>query len=637
MDNILEPPHEISPKSGLCPPSSLLNSPRPLSPLPSTPELRRCSETDHEAILSGLDDSEWETSDEEETLELEIESTGSKVDQPLRDKDDLLSFGTDLDLGEEPSDDSIPAGLRRPLAPPFDPISALRSSGDPSFEEYVTPTTTTRKRSDGVGTEKNPTQEEMDAFFGFVDPSSKISSASPPPATPFREYRPPTPPASAPRKRRKLKKSSETIVLSPVEGSLPSASAEKRLAIISSLQRLLLDILRKLAESVRTLTGTGSLSTTDRRPALSSTTMIICVELTRRGGRPAAAGDDQSEGAGVELDSHPKKQRIVYPRKLGKGVDLRIGGRELGCFLRVVELVLEGLIDDTISTKRDLYYRDVFLFRKQQTVDKIIDDLAAALKVRRSELNVVATSKGLFAGELVLRMTDGTTKSGSGEGSLIPPALLIDRLEASQVAWILVVEKDAIFHSLASTIGHKGLGKGVLITGKGYPDVATRELVKRLADDFPSVPIMFLVDGDPHGIEIMSTFVLGSSAMSHDAFNLATGVERATWIGLRPTSLTGGSIPRDDLLLLTPRDRKKILAMIRREWIPSEWRRELECMLHLNRKAEIEILSSRNFPLSPPDSFEEGPLVPTSTRGSALVAFVSEEIKKVLVEKGDEG
>jgi len=38
---------------------------------------------------------------------------------------------------------------------------------------------------------------------------------------------------------------------------------------------------------------------------------------------------------------------------------------------------------------------------------------------------------------------------------------------------------------------------------------------------------MFLVDADPHGIEIMSTWVLGSSALSHDSSNLAIGLDRA--------------------------------------------------------------------------------------------------------------
>jgi meiotic recombination protein SPO11 len=83
---------------------------------------------------------------------------------------------------------------------------------------------------------------------------------------------------------------------------------------------------------------------------------------------------------------------------------------------------------------------------------------------------------------------------------------------------------------------------------------------------------MFLVDADPHGIEIISTFVLGSSALSHDSSNLAIGIRRATWLGLRPTSIGARPETRDQMLMLNARDRRKILAMLKREWFPEEWK-----------------------------------------------------------------
>lgn len=104
--------------------------------------------------------------------------------------------------------------------------------------------------------------------------------------------------------------------------------------------------------------------------------------------------------------------------------------------MRVIQMLLDGLSADTTSTKRDLYYRDVNLFRKQLAVDTVrsarrsrqvillhadgiartsqmIDDIAATLRVRRSDLGVVATSKGLFAGPVQLALKDGSTLSGA--------------------------------------------------------------------------------------------------------------------------------------------------------------------------------------------------------------------------------
>ena len=44
---------------------------------------------------------------------------------------------------------------------------------------------------------------------------------------------------------------------------------------------------------------------------------------------------------------------------------------------------------------------------------QLVDDLAASLRVRRSDLNVVATAKGLFAGAVKLVLTDGSELSSA--------------------------------------------------------------------------------------------------------------------------------------------------------------------------------------------------------------------------------
>jgi meiotic recombination protein SPO11 len=46
----------------------------------------------------------------------------------------------------------------------------------------------------------------------------------------------------------------------------------------------------------------------------------------------------------------------------------------------------------------------------------------------------------------------------------------------------------AVFSTLAtSTLLDDGdLGNGIILTGKGYPDIATRDLLKLLADSYPA-------------------------------------------------------------------------------------------------------------------------------------------------------
>lgn len=138
-----------------------------------------------------------------------------------------------------------------------------------------------------------------------------------------------------------------------------------------------------------------------------------------------------------------------------------------------------------------------------------------------------------------------------------------------------------------------------MITGKGYPDMATRHLVKTLSDNLPSsVPIMALVDGDAFGIDILSVYKYGSRALQHENFKLAA--ERIKWLGLWSSELAPLGIDRDALIPISKHDEKKAFEMLRRPTnIPKKWRKELMHMLHSRRKAEIEILYTGNADASP--------------------------------------
>jgi meiotic recombination protein SPO11 len=82
--------------------------------------------------------------------------------------------------------------------------------------------------------------------------------------------------------------------------------------------------------------------------------------------------------------------------------------------------------------------------------------------------------------------------------------------------------------------------------GKGYPDLATRQMVKMLSDNLPAtyvvspfsssatifsrVPFVTLVDGDAYGLDIASVYKFGSVALRHESYRLA--VPRIECIGV---------------------------------------------------------------------------------------------------------
>jgi len=106
------------------------------------------------------------------------------------------------------------------------------------------------------------------------------------------------------------------------------------------------------------------------------------------------------------------------------------------------------------------------------------------------------------------------------------------------------------------------------------------------------------VDFDPDGIAIMSTYKHGSWTLSHENANL--NVPSMRWLGLQSRELLDGTTGglNDGLLQLTMRDRKKAMKMLERPLLDEggegkEWRRELQVMLMLGVKAEMEILADR--------------------------------------------
>lgn len=81
----------------------------------------------------------------------------------------------------------------------------------------------------------------------------------------------------------------------------------------------------------------------------------------------------------------------------------------------MVRLLYETLSHGDIITKRDIYYRDVALFKRQSTVDQIIDVLCESLQVELFQLGCAATQKGLLYGDVQFLYGDGTANGCKSE------------------------------------------------------------------------------------------------------------------------------------------------------------------------------------------------------------------------------
>lgn len=90
----------------------------------------------------------------------------------------------------------------------------------------------------------------------------------------------------------------------------------------------------------------------------------------------------------------------------------------------------------------------------------------------------------------------------------------------------------------------------------------------------------------------MSTYKHGSFKLSHESAGL--NVPSIQWLGIQSRDVLGGNDgdEYDGLLRLSARDRKKAADMLQKSE-ETEWRRELQVMLMLNVKAEMEVLAER--------------------------------------------
>ncbi|PYH78548.1 meiotic recombination protein spo11 [Aspergillus uvarum CBS 121591] len=263
--------------------------------------------------------------------------------------------------------------------------------------------------------------------------------------------------------------------------------------------------------------------------------------------------------------------------------------------MRVLSGIADAVEKGVVVSKRDIYYNDPAIFGSQRIVDRLVDDFAHTVGVDRIALNVGAAAKGLVV---------GSDFQAAVQDTLVPRPQDIQSLEVSDIEWVLILEKEAVYRRLAGMNYHvrSTAGLGILVTGKGYPDLNTRAFVRRLYDESrhrqASKRIRFyaLVDGDPDGMAIMSTYKYGSLAYAHE--NSALNCPEIQWLGLRTSDIVAGVDPsgNDALLSLTERDRKTILAMLSNNpvWAvdgpEQDARAELLQMLMLNVKAEMQIL-----------------------------------------------
>lgn len=169
---------------------------------------------------------------------------------------------------------------------------------------------------------------------------------------------------------------------------------------------------------------------------------------------------------------------------------------------KVMEMCFRVLQQGKLVTQRELFYKLLSdspeFFTSQLQVNRTVQDVVALLHCTRQSLGIMASSRGAIIGRLLLQepgeeVIDCSMLGQAGHVISGDLNLLNKLVFHSDARYVIIVEKDAIFQRLAEDRLFNRI-PCILITAKGYPDIATRFIVHRLNHNFPDLPVLALVD-----------------------------------------------------------------------------------------------------------------------------------------------
>lgn len=270
---------------------------------------------------------------------------------------------------------------------------------------------------------------------------------------------------------------------------------------------------------------------------------------------------------------------------------------------------LKKFLDEDLHTSiRGLYYQlkyslgediDENLFDEQSESNVLIEDLEAALDVKREDFNLTTDRKGVLAGPIKILdrfkgeeiIIDGTKMGRSG---WMIPSDVDNDMEIIEIGaeYVLVVEKDALWQRLnEDKFWQKN--KSILITPKGQSSRGTRRLLRKLADQ--GLPIYVFTDCDAWGWYIYWTLKVGSINLAY--LGKGFSVPEAKFIGVTMSDIDKFPFLKKLTINAKDVDIKRAQELLEYEWIKKhpEWVEELNKVLKTKKKLEQDALQGERL------------------------------------------
>ena len=266
----------------------------------------------------------------------------------------------------------------------------------------------------------------------------------------------------------------------------------------------------------------------------------------------------------------------------------------------VLAYIYRLIHESQFATLREIYYHHLNVFTSQSQMNALIPELMTLFPVYfRSNLHIHAGSKGLAYGHFHFR-TSVHQSWQSNIQSNTPMAIGGNpnaqwQIQAADAQWILVIEKEGILQRLRMD-GFCQHVLAILVTAKGFPDLASRAFIHHLHTQF-QLPVIGLVDWNPHGVAILCTYRFGKrDHVYSESLRYTVPIQ---WAGIHSCDLplfASRSISK--IHCMTARDVALLTQLLKNSWIRYEcplWHRELVHMQSHGHKYELQDLFSTNI------------------------------------------
>ena len=242
--------------------------------------------------------------------------------------------------------------------------------------------------------------------------------------------------------------------------------------------------------------------------------------------------------------------------------------------LKLFEIIHNMVRTGIKKTKREIFYSSPKLFGRQEIVNRMIDRFLKQKNLSMIDLNVCASLKGLFYGEV--EFVEKTRKYKLNK-DLIPD--MNDIIEVNCIfEHVIVIEKDSMMSFIKEVFRkYEKRSNFLLITGKGYPDHNTTNFLQKLEKNGSKIYGLF--DLDPHGLNIFKIYRRRVASIRR--------------IGITSSDVLKYRVKKEDLILMTDRDFKLLKSLKHEKNLGDSFQEDVLFLEGLRRKMEIEIFTSQ--------------------------------------------